>query len=63
MQFTDSFATDQRKSVLDCLEFCSLCAKDHYYRPNYHRPDSDLVNHATEYLHQLMNYQEHQSEY
>ena len=63
MQFTDSFATQQRLSVLDCLQFCSRMAKDLYYRPNYHRANSDLVNHASEYLHQLMNYQAHNPEY
>lgn len=60
---TDTFATTQRLSVLETLEFCQKCAEGMLYRPTYHRADPALVAYASEYLHQLMHYTDDQPEY
>ena len=52
----DTFATTQRLSVLETLEFCQRMMEGMLYRPTYHRADPALVAHADEYLHQLMGY-------
>lgn len=62
MQFSDTFATKQRIDVLECMDFCQRCTEGMTYHPERYRPDGRLLDHAAQYLHQLMGYRAEHSD-